>query len=209
MEAHGLKNTSGQGKGAEIPEGVKGWSWGAFLLNWIWGVGNNTFIALLMLIPFVGIVMIFVLGFKGREWAWRNKLWLDVDHFNRVQKKWSIAALLIVVVILPMLFSVPFLLLKNSEPYAISLEKIMADTEAREYLGDSISVGMFVSGNMSTDASGSSAELKYKVTGDKNEASAYVNATKTGDVWVLDELLLNIPGGNDKIQISTETSPAR
>lgn len=82
-------NTSGLGKGHEIPDGVKGWSWGAFFLNWIWAIGNKTWIGLLALIPYVGFIMAFVLGFKGREWAWQNKRWDDLDHFNRVQKRWS------------------------------------------------------------------------------------------------------------------------
>ena len=37
------ENTSGQGKGAIIPEGVKGWSWGPFLLNWIWAIRKETY----------------------------------------------------------------------------------------------------------------------------------------------------------------------
>ena len=73
----------------EVPEGVKGWSWGAFLLNWIWAIGNRTWIGLLALIPYVGLVMNIVLGFKGREWAWQNKSWDGVEHFQRVQKQWS------------------------------------------------------------------------------------------------------------------------
>ena len=47
-----MENTSGKGKGHPIPDGVKGWSWGAFLLNWIWAIGNSTWIGLLCLIPF-------------------------------------------------------------------------------------------------------------------------------------------------------------
>ena len=87
----GLKgeNTSGMGSNATLPEGVKGWSWGAFFLNWIWGFFNKTWISLLCLVPYVGIIMAFVLGAKGREWAWRNKRWDSIEHFNRVQKKWS------------------------------------------------------------------------------------------------------------------------
>ena len=53
------------------------------------------------LVPLVGLVMSFVLGFKGREWAWRNKEWKGVEHFNSVQKKWSIWAL--VLFLIPML----------------------------------------------------------------------------------------------------------
>ncbi|MYN19521.1 zinc-ribbon domain-containing protein [Rugamonas sp. FT107W] len=72
-----------------LPDGVKGWSWGAFLLNWIWAIGNRTWIGLLAIIPYVGIVVAFWLGFKGREMAWKNGQWESIEHFNRVQKKWS------------------------------------------------------------------------------------------------------------------------
>lgn len=73
----------------EIPPGIAGWSWGAFLWNWIWAIFNNTWIGLLALIPGVNFIMIFVLGAKGREWAWKNKQWDSVEQFNRVQRKWS------------------------------------------------------------------------------------------------------------------------
>jgi len=90
------ENTSGMGKDAVIPEGVRGWSWGAFLLNWIWAIGNKTWIGLLCLIPYVGFIMSIVLGVKGREWAWRNKRWDSVDHFNAVQRKWTIWSLIVI-----------------------------------------------------------------------------------------------------------------
>jgi hypothetical protein len=72
-----------------IPDGIKGWSWGAFFLNWIWAIGNRTWIGLFAIVPYVGFIMAIVLGFKGREWAWKNKEWESIEHFNRVQKKWS------------------------------------------------------------------------------------------------------------------------
>ena len=82
-------NTSGMGKGHPLPEGVKGWSWGAFLLNWIWAAGNRTWIGLLSLIPYIGFIFSIMLGINGREWAWQNKRWDSVEHFNRVQRRWS------------------------------------------------------------------------------------------------------------------------
>lgn len=91
------ENTSGMGKGARIPEGVAGWSWGAFLLNWIWAIGNSTWIGLLCLVPYVGFVMSIILGVKGREWAWQNKRWDNIEHFQRVQRKWSMWGLILVV----------------------------------------------------------------------------------------------------------------
>ena len=74
-------NTSGQGKDAIVPEVVKNkFNWGAFLLNWIWGIGNKTWIALVVLllplIPFVGAFAALGfniwLGIKGNEFAWKN-----------------------------------------------------------------------------------------------------------------------------------------
>ncbi len=93
------ENNSGMGENT-FPEGVKGWSWGAFLLNWIWAIFNKTWIGLLAFIPYVGIIMAIVLGFKGREWAWKNKQWESVEHFNAVQKKWSYWAVVILLVII-------------------------------------------------------------------------------------------------------------
>jgi tetratricopeptide (TPR) repeat protein/tRNA A-37 threonylcarbamoyl transferase component Bud32 len=78
-----------QGTGMEISPEVKKWNWGAFFLNWIWGIGNNTKIALLCLIPFVNLVMVFILGEKGSEWAWRNNRWESIEHFRNVQRKWA------------------------------------------------------------------------------------------------------------------------
>lgn len=98
-----MENTSGQGPAAVVPEEIKGWNWGGFFLTWIWGLGNSTFIALLALIPCVNLVMMFVLGAKGNEWAWRNKRWESVEEFKKVQKIWAIVGL---VVILPILFFV-------------------------------------------------------------------------------------------------------
>jgi hypothetical protein len=92
-----LVNTSGMGAGAAIPDGIKGWSWGAFLLNWIWAGFNKTYVGLLALLPYVGFIVALTLGFKGREWAWRNKRWESVEHFNAVQRKWSLWGLFLVV----------------------------------------------------------------------------------------------------------------
>ena len=102
------ENNSGKGKKYPLPPGVVGWSWGAFLLNWIWAIGNQTWIGLLTLIPYVGLVMAIILGFKGREWAWRNKTWRDLAHFNRVQHLWSVwgVIILLVLVTIPILFAI-------------------------------------------------------------------------------------------------------
>lgn len=86
-----LENTSGQGAQSMIPLEILGWSWGAFTMNWVWGLFNRTYIALLMFVPFVNIAVFVALGLRGNEWAWRNKKWDSVEHFQRVQRNWAIA----------------------------------------------------------------------------------------------------------------------
>jgi hypothetical protein len=90
------ENTSGMGNDHPLPDGIKGWSWGAFLLNWIWAIGNKTWVGLFAFLPYIGFIFQLILGVKGREWAWRNKRWESVEHFNRVQRKWSIWGLSII-----------------------------------------------------------------------------------------------------------------
>jgi len=89
------ENNSGM-KQDIYPRGVSGWSWGAFMFNWLWAIFNKTWIGLLCLIPYIGIIFAIWLGIKGREMAWRNKRWESLEHFNRVQRKWSLWSLLFV-----------------------------------------------------------------------------------------------------------------
>lgn len=78
-----------------VPPEIDRWNWGAFFLSWIWGLGNRVYISLLSLIPIVGVVMAFVLGAKGSEWAWRNKTWPSIDRFKTVQRQWTVAGLIV------------------------------------------------------------------------------------------------------------------
>ena len=104
MEETMLQNTSGQGKGAVVPAEVSGkFNWGAFLLSWIWGIGNATYLPLIILavafIPFVGplgcLGLAIWFGIKGNEWAWQNKRFEGVEAFHSYQKKWTIAGIIV------------------------------------------------------------------------------------------------------------------
>lgn len=82
------QNTSGLKDATIVPEEIKGWSWAAFLMTWIWAIGNNVWIGLLTLVPTLGFIVQIMLGLKGKEWAWKNKHWESVEQFNTAQKKW-------------------------------------------------------------------------------------------------------------------------
>ncbi|GEP19492.1 hypothetical protein [Pediococcus argentinicus] len=79
--------------GKTIPQEVKGWNWGAFMYNIMWGIGNRTYLPLLCLIPVFNIVWIFIVGFKGNGWAWQKGDYKDVETFKAVQKTWNRAGL--------------------------------------------------------------------------------------------------------------------
>lgn len=81
-----------------VPDEIKGWSWGAFFLNWIWGVGNNTYRAFWVFVPYVNLIMIIYLGLKGNELAWKHKKWESIEQFKKVQKKWTTAAFIFLAV---------------------------------------------------------------------------------------------------------------
>jgi hypothetical protein len=85
-----IPNTSGQGLSAAVPPELQGWNWGAFLLTWVWGIGNRVWLALLALIPLplVGLAIAILLGVKGNEWAWNFKRWDSIEHFRKTQRIW-------------------------------------------------------------------------------------------------------------------------
>lgn len=83
---------------ADVPEEIKGWNWGAFAFNWIWGIGNKTYLPLLALIPIFDIVWIFICGAKGNEWAWKDGHYTDVESFKNTQATWNRAGLVMFII---------------------------------------------------------------------------------------------------------------
>lgn len=76
-----------------IPEEVKHFNWGAFLLNWIWGIMHKKYITLLYfpacLIPIAGPLAISIwFGIEGNKWAWESQQWDSVEKFNQTQQNW-------------------------------------------------------------------------------------------------------------------------
>jgi len=60
LDNYTLINTSGQGSFSVIPKEIKGWSWGACLLNLIWGLYHGVYKSLLFFVPGVNIFMFFL-----------------------------------------------------------------------------------------------------------------------------------------------------
>ncbi|MGO2478017.1 MAG: cytochrome c oxidase assembly factor Coa1 family protein [Pseudoalteromonas sp.] len=194
---------SGEGKNSTIPPQIKGWNWGACLLNWIWGVGNNTYIALLVFIPFVNLVMFFILGIKGNEWAWRNNKWQSVEHFQRIQKMWRNTGIILFVVILSLLFVGVFSIAGSAlkgEAFDQSVAIVSKNEQVIELVGQPIEVDFFVTGDMQTSGSQGDIALHYSISGPKGDADVYVEAYKD-HTWKIYSLYAYSKQNNKEINL--------
>ena len=124
-----LTNNSGAGKDSPVLDIVaKRFNWGACLLSWIWGLGNRSYITLIIfpiailgIIPVLGIIVqlgvIIWFGINGNKWAWQNKRWNSIEEFHRVQKKWAIAGLILEIALAIL---IPCIILATTLPILMS-----------------------------------------------------------------------------------------
>ena len=93
-----------------FPAKFNSFNWGAFLMGWIWCLGNGKiglgFLLFLLYcfvnIPYIGIlfsipglIISFWLGVRGNKIAWNNKAWKSVEEFEKVQKSWTVAGVIL------------------------------------------------------------------------------------------------------------------
>jgi Cytochrome oxidase complex assembly protein 1 len=187
-----------------IPPEIDRWNWGAFLLSWIWGVGNNTFIALLALIPIFGqLVMPFVLGAKGSRWAWRNGRWDSVEHFKRVQRQWAIWGAIIwlgSIVLFGGGLGAGFYLFKHSEAYKLGVSTLQASPVATNLLGMPITAG-FPSGSINYQNASAKAVLSFSASGPKAAGTVFLEAIKKDGAWAITRLALKLDGRDGVIDL--------
>jgi hypothetical protein len=181
-----------------IPPELDRWNWGAFLLGWIWGIGNNTYVALLALIPGVNVIMHIVLGFRGSRWAWQNGRWDNAEHFKRVQRAWAKWGAIIWVIMIALFVSMfvgVFSLLKHSEAYQLGVAKLQASPVATNLLGTPIKTGN-PNGSININGSSGTATLNFSASGPKASGTVVVEAVKKDGVWSITRLTLK-PDGSD------------
>ena len=183
-----------------IPPEIDRWNWGAFLLNWIWGIGNNTFIALLTFVPLLGLVMPFVLGAKGSRWAWRNGRWDSVDHFRRIQRRWAIWGAVIWIASIVLFVGAiagTYSLLRHSAAYQLGVSRLQSSPIATNLLGTPISTG-FPLGSISVTGSSGKAALGFSASGPRASGWVFLEAMKKDGTWSLTKFTLKL-NGSDKV----------
>lgn len=184
-----MENTSGGGPRAIVPPEVDRWNWGAFLLTWIWGIGNSTFIAFLMFIPFANLVMWFVLGAKGSAWAWQNRRWNSIEDFKRTQRKWALWG-----AIVPVLFILLFggtvwtvaTTMKNSGAYQLAVREVQLSSEVTQVLGSPITTGIPM-GSIQISGPNGKASLAFSAEGPNGKGKVYVEGVETMGQWRIEQ----------------------
>lgn len=193
---------------AAIPPELDRWNWGAFFLNWIWGIGNSTFIALLALIPIVNLVTIFVLGARGSRWAWQNRAWRDAEHFRRTQRNWAIAGLAIWVVGIggcaATLGGLPFML-KSSDAYHMTMNAVRADSRVKTVIGNDLSDSFWIGGRVNVQAGGTGdAQYRIPIHGARGNGIVISHLVRSGGVWSMRLLVVQAEGSGTPIVLMNE-----
>ena len=126
---------------AFVPDAVRGLSWAGFFAPLLWGSFNGMRLSFL---PVVGIRvfrhfvpawswMVFYLAFggfyllRGRELAWENKQWRNAEHFNKVQRNWTIGSFLFF--LLAMYGLVHLVLVEQQQKRAVAVAQELMQAE--------------------------------------------------------------------------------
>ena len=185
-------NTSGMGELAVVPPEVNGWNWGAFFLTWIWGIGNSTYVSFLTFVPLVSIAMPFVLGAKGNAWAWRNKRWDSVEHFQSTQRGWAVGGLamngIAIFLICGLVFSMFTMVgtaLGSSVVYKAAVERAEKNPDVQAVLGTPVKPGFGFIGTFDESETVGKVDFHFPINGPKGSGQVYLVAAKTNSKWTV------------------------
>lgn len=202
-------NSSGMGSRSHVPPEILKWNWGAFFLNWIWSIGNGTFIGLLTFVPVLGLFMPFVLGAKGSRWAWQNHRWESVAAFQRVQRRWAQLGAAFVALFIGMAAAGLYFAAegyKQLDIYTLAADSLENDAELRDIVGGNYSVAA-----TGFNWSGTSASFDFDIVGPVRTTAVRVYVEKVRGKWsVVDSVLLDDgastpPNDDDDTTIDGET----
>ncbi len=104
-------------------------------------------------------------------------------------------------------FMLLFGLIKNSEAYEMSFERVQSDPQIIETLGTPIEAGVFVTGSIHHGPGGSgSANIAYGISGPRGSADVTVEAIRSSGQWQLISLAVDIEDG-ERIELIGEPAP--
>jgi len=190
-----------------LPPELHGWNWGAFFLNWVWGLAHNTWIALLMFVPVVNVVMMFVLGVKGNQWAWANNEWRDVEHFKHTQRIWArvgFGAVLGVPLFFGLIFGIVMASFTSSDAYLMTVDYLRAEPRLERPLGLPVQPsGWWTTGNIELHGNEGQAELGFDVAGPKGTGTVFAALDKSAGLWTIRQLSVLTENGEQILLVKS------
>ena len=190
-----------------MPQELERWNWGAFFLNWIWGLGNGTPIALLCLVPGANLVMPFVLGAKGNAWAWENKQWTSIEEFRRTQRNWAVAGSVVVggmlafVAFIFLIIMFVIVMMKSSDGFEFAERELNRSPRVVELLGTPIETGI-PQGSFSESGGSGEAAFNFSVEGPKGKGRVYFSAKRDGGPWQVEQAVYEDERSGERVDFS-------
>lgn len=182
---------------SQIPREIKGWSWGAFFMTWIWGISNNTKFAFWVFCPVLGLTVPFILGFKGKQWAWQNNHWPSVEAFNKTQWRWGFFGFLFwlgMIALTLIIYFAVFFSFHQLPPYKMALQHVQQAPKITALLGKPIQAKYYLHGKFEVTPTSGHVQMKIPIYGPKGHAKLYVRAYKENGSWQLYRLIVSQKG---------------
>lgn len=101
-----------------------------------------------------------------------------------------------------------FRAIQSTEPAQYARIRAQRDTRVIAALGQPVEQGLWISGNVSSDAASGAAELALPISGPRGEATVYVVARKTAGRWEYSVLEVEVDGSPVRIDL-LQAAPLR
>ena len=102
-----------------------------------------------------------------------------------------------------------FGMIKSSDAYQHPLQQAQRSPAAIAALGEPIRPGWLVMGNISVNGPSGEANLQIPLDGPKASGDLFVEAKKSAGAWSYQNLVLQLDGGGQRIDLLQEDAAAR
>lgn len=122
-------------------------------------------------------------GLYGNQWAWCNKRWNNVASFKRTQRRWSIAALVLVLVSVGFMAS-SYYFNRSDKTFAEAVSKVRAHSGIQKMIGLPMEVDKkTLQISSSKSKPGYFIQYRFTMQGSKNKAEVFFLAFKHQGKW--------------------------
>lgn len=145
----------------------------------------------ILLFPFIQVIALVVLLI-----AW-------IKIFQKSDWKLASIPLISFVLFIGSIFLLVTSFITSSAPYRMAVEQVKQNSVVIESLGEPISTGWFVQGNLETSKDNGLACLAIPVSGSKAKGTIHVDAQQQEGQWNFRQLVVAVEGRNAPIVLTT------